>query len=387
MAQLVRRNQALLDEAQKRAFVKAVWSVNSRGDYTEFTKMHALGASFYHYVPSFLPWHREFVRLFEAALPTLPSGQAVTVPYWDWVGTDANSSIWADSFMGGNGRSGDHQVMTGPFAVSGGWFCVDPTHPIASYLRRDFGTGHLPTADEVSRCLAMTPYDGVPWDGVSDCFRKALEGAIPPGIHNLVHTWVGGNMELTSSPNDPLFWLHHCNVDRLWVRWQQLHPDQPYLPQSGGPPGQNVDDLMPPWSSVRVSAVLDHRQLGYIYDTENPTAQGDHMYPGDTLRSGDSISSGDGRYRLAYESDGNLALYQDGERTPRWSSRTQGRPPGMCVMQMDGDLTIDDADGQRVWSLGVDGRGNRLRLTGDGALEVTGLSGAIAWQSTRHAMA
>ncbi|WP_406451162.1 hypothetical protein OG782_15105 [Streptomyces sp. NBC_00876] len=56
-------------------------------------------------------------------------------------------------------------------------------------------------------------------------------------------------------------------------------------------------------------------------------------------------------------------------------------------MQMDGDLTIDDAEGQRVWSLGIDGRGKRLRLTGDGALEVTGLSGAIAWRSARAVMA
>lgn len=55
-------------------------------------------------------------------------------------------------------------------------------------------------------------------------------------------------------------------------------------------------------------------------------------------------------------------------------------------MQMNGDLTIDDADGQRVWNLGIDGRGNRLRLTGDGALEVTGLSGAIAWRSSRDVM-
>ncbi|MER5281632.1 hypothetical protein ABT025_38880 [Streptomyces sp. NPDC002809] len=169
--------------------------------------------------------------------------------------------------------------------------------------------------------------------------------------------------------------------------WQQRHPNEGYRPQRGGPQGQNVDDLMPPWSSVRVSAVLDHRSLGYVYDTENPTAQGDHMHPGDTLRSGDSISSGGGRYRLVYETDGNLVLYQDGERTPRWSSQTQRRSPGMCVMQMNGDLTIDDADGQRVWSLGLNGRGNRLRLTEDGALEVTDLPGEIAWRSTRHVMA
>ncbi|MEU9948254.1 tyrosinase family protein [Streptomyces sp. NPDC047939] len=386
MAQLVRRNQALLSEDQKRLLVTAVWDVKSRGDYDQFIKAHVVGADSYHHVPTFLPWHREFVRIFETALRT-PSGHpTLTIPYWDWTGTD---DPWADYFMGGNGRAGDDRVMTGPFAVDNGWSCIDPSREIPSYLRRQFGAdiAELPTGDDVSKCLALTPYDSVPWAGVSQSFRKSLEGVIEPDIHNRVHRWVGGNMELTSSPNDPVFWLHHSNIDRLWALWQQRNRNETYLPQSGGPPGQNVNDLMPPWSNVRVSAVLDHRSLGYIYDTENPTAQDDHMHPGDTLRSGDSISSGDGRYRLVYETDGNLVLYQDGERTPRWSSRTQGRSPGMCVMQMDGDLTIDDADGQRVWSLGIDGRGNRLRLTGDGALEVTGLSGAIAWRSTREVMA
>jgi tyrosinase len=390
MAHLVRRNQALLFPQEKQQYVRAVLEHKRRGSYDQFTGMHAEGAAFYHHVPSFLPWHREFVRLFEVSLQTIPGNQQLTVPYWDWTDTRDTWSIWADDFMGGNGRADDDRVMTGPFAAGNGpWRCVDPTRSIPQYLRRQFGASarELPTAEDVDECLQMTPYDSPPWDVTSDpSFRNSLEGAIAPYIHNRVHRWVGGNMELNSSPNDPVFFLHHCNLDRLWAVWQQENPDG-YLPQGDGPPGQNQNDLMPPWSSVRVSAVLDHHSLGYVYDTENPTAQGDRMHPGDTLRGGDSISSGDGRYSLVYETDGNLVLYQDGDRTPRWESRTRRTSPGMCVMQMNGDLTIDAADGQRVWSLGTDGPGNRLRLTGDGTLEVTGMSGAIAWRSTRQVMA
>ncbi|MFE7382429.1 tyrosinase family protein [Streptomyces zhihengii] len=387
MSQLVRRNQALLSEEEKKQLVTAIWQVKSRGSYDDFVKMHVNGAAFYHHAPAFLPWHREFVRLLEVALPTPPGTPTLTVPYWDWTGTD---DPWADYFMGGNGRAGDDRVMTGPFAISGGWNCIDPSEPIPSYLRRQFGAhgGHLPTGPDVTACLALTPYDSEPWEaGGNPTFRKSLEGVTAPDIHNRVHTWIGGNMNLASAPNDPVFWLHHCNIDRLWAQWQQEHPKLTYQPQSGGPTGQNAGDLMPPWSSVRVNAVLNHRDLGYVYDTENPTAQGDRMRPGDTLRGGDSIGSGDGRYRLVYETDGNLVLYRDGERTPRWSSGTQRRSPGMCVMQMDGDLTIDDGDGQRVWSLGTDGRGNRLRLTDEGTLEVSGLSGEVAWRSAHEVMA
>ena len=40
-----------------------------------------------------------------------------------------------------------------------------------------------------------------------------------------------------TSPNDPVFFLHHCNVDRLWARWQYAHPNAPYLPAGDGPAG------------------------------------------------------------------------------------------------------------------------------------------------------
>ena len=35
---------------------------------------------------------------------------------------------------------------------------------------------------------------------------------------------------LSSSPNDPVFFLNHCNVDRIWAGWQQIHNNPPYLP-------------------------------------------------------------------------------------------------------------------------------------------------------------
>ena len=31
-------------------------------------------------------------------------------------------------------------------------------------------------------------------------------------------------METGSSPSDPLFWLHHATIDRLWAKWQKQHP-------------------------------------------------------------------------------------------------------------------------------------------------------------------
>jgi Common central domain of tyrosinase. len=88
-------------------------------------------------------------------------------------------------------------------------------------------------------------------------------------MHNQVHLWVGGDMLVGTSPNDPVFFLHHCNVDRLWAEWQTTQR-LPYAPVSGGPSGHNIDDVMGdlPELGVTPRSMLDHHRVGYAYDTE-----------------------------------------------------------------------------------------------------------------------
>ncbi|MGH8653122.1 MAG: tyrosinase family protein [Gammaproteobacteria bacterium] len=76
-----------------------------------------------------------------------------------------------------------------------------------------------------SRC-----YDIAPWGVTSGGFRNLLEGwqnnarITPPSLHNRVHVFVGGDMSPSTSPNDPVFYLNHCNVDRIWEAWMQPPP-------------------------------------------------------------------------------------------------------------------------------------------------------------------
>jgi tyrosinase len=48
---------------------------------------------------------------------------------------------------------------------------------------------------------------------------NAFEPSFESAPHNLVHNIIGGVMSDMLSPTDPIFWLHHANVDRLWVAW------------------------------------------------------------------------------------------------------------------------------------------------------------------------
>jgi tyrosinase len=81
--------------------------------------------------------------------------------------------------------------------------------------------------------------------------------------HNHGHAWIGGIMNNTStSPTDPIFWLHHAEVDRLWEIWRQTHP-------TPGPLLTGADRVMDPWPES-YDDLLNLATLGYSYDSLAP---------------------------------------------------------------------------------------------------------------------
>ena len=270
-----RKNQATLTPQEKSRFVAAVLALKRNGKYDPYVQDHRNAMADAHRGPAFFPWHREFLRRFELDLQAIDS--SVTLPYWDWtVDNSPTSSIWDISFMGGNGRPSDGQVTTGPFAFSTGNWPLNIDDDGFGFLRRQFGlsASALPTPADVTTALASTPYDIAPFNRFSASgLRNRAEGWISgPQLHNLVHVWVGGSMLPMTSPNDPVFFLHHCYVDKLWADWQALHPTEGYIPVTGAAVGHNLNDPMQPWASrgqtVTPASVLDHHALGYAYDTE-----------------------------------------------------------------------------------------------------------------------
>ena len=92
-------------------------------------------------------------------------------------------------------------------------------------------------------------------------FTYGLEGNSEIPAHNQVHNWVGGIMKTMYSPTDPIFWLHHAEVDRLWHIWQKKNPDlHPTL--------TGDDDIMDPWkeTSAQLASIA---VLGYSYESES----------------------------------------------------------------------------------------------------------------------
>lgn len=258
-----RKNLTRLTVAERQAFTNAVNQLRANGGYDTYVEQHRGAMSHGHGGPAFFPWHREFILRFERDLQAIDS--SVSLPYWDWTqanlnGAGTESLIWREDFMGGPGAPGTGAVTSGPFAAWG-------------LIRNPFNIFNFPgTGGDIALALASPDYTS---------FRQV------EGPHGAPHVWVGGFVGNSRiAPSDPVFWLIHSNVDRLWAQWQQQHGStpgfQPFLPLSGGPTGHNLNDTMWPWNgtttpfgilpwtvapeAVRPADLLDHRSLGYLYD-------------------------------------------------------------------------------------------------------------------------
>ena len=106
----------------------------------------------------------------------------------------------------------------------------------------------------------------------------------------------------------------------------------------------------------------------------------DTLRPGARLLAGQALTSANGRYRLVYQTDGNLVLYDDVDRTIPWASGTGGTSAGQAIMQTDGNFVVYDAQVAGLWATGTAGNANAfLALQNDGNLVVYSASGQPLW--------
>jgi hypothetical protein len=68
----------------------------------------------------------------------------------------------------------------------------------------------------------------------------AASGETAGGIahHSPLRRW-----SLDRAPADPLFWMHHANIDRLWWQWHNSAQGQGQIPNL-----QGADAIMDPWA-------------------------------------------------------------------------------------------------------------------------------------------
>lgn len=168
----------------------------------------------------FLPWHRVYLLKVEKM------GQAIDplffIPYWKWT-TNRSVPSWLVNFKP----------------------TVKVAGPNITVTRNPGAAASLPTTAQVNGILARSTYTD---------FTTQLE----MGPHNFVHGWVNGTMSfLNTAPADPLFWLHHAMIDRIWAAWQKTHPGK-------NPSLSGANAIMDPWPET-AAQVRSIAALGYSY--------------------------------------------------------------------------------------------------------------------------
>ena len=201
-----------------------------------------------HGQPSFLPWHRAYLYVFEQALRD--TGHDVMLPWWDWTRTRRVPHAFAEERRADGTPNPLYTAEVPDVARQQG---LGPrnsarTRRLAELegTVRDEGAwqAELPTPERIER---------VTGEGEFEVFRELLESD-----HGDVHMWVGGHMsDIPFAAYDPVFWSHHCMIDRVWRIWQLEHPQASF-------PSAIRDAPLQPFNMTSAD-VLDPTELGYDY--------------------------------------------------------------------------------------------------------------------------
>ncbi|KAI8836344.1 hypothetical protein BC829DRAFT_54469 [Chytridium lagenaria] len=306
---IVRREWGELSADLKRQYVAAVQALARRPlskqttdpatiSYGDFVETHTRMAYWAHISAQFLVYHRGMLHMWDLALRTV--GWYYGPIYWDWT-LSSQSFIDSDIFtyfgsigQGPNGCLKDGEFSYDKYSVS----AFPPTvgrgtdTPLSDFDRIvNIDNSEPYAATCLRRCSDWSK--GVLWDPMA--VRDALQSAQSydsirnmsdaRGWHASIHQVVGGfNSDETIcgdmadpswSPNDPLFWLHHGMVDKIFYRWQTLCPSfrntyggvlNQQDPATNGVTDADASQMMDSWP-WRVSDVLDTQSgiLCYTY--------------------------------------------------------------------------------------------------------------------------
>jgi hypothetical protein len=190
----------------------------------------------------FLPWHRMFVLAFENIVRAVAEEPYFTLPYWNYL-DPAQRSIPAQFRR--------------------------PSDPVYGALYRDTRNSAVNAGGAIASSTNLSPsilaentYSPL---GADQGFCANLDF----GLHGTVHVGVGNAVNgmglVPWAAADPIFWLHHCNIDRLWASWNadgNANPSDPDFTAKpfpfAGPTGAAI--------TYTVGQMLSLSSAGYGYD-------------------------------------------------------------------------------------------------------------------------
>ncbi|KAF4589100.1 tyrosinase 2 [Ophiocordyceps camponoti-floridani] len=275
-----------------------------------------------HGEPIFLPWHRAYVVLYEQSLVSAakqiasqyPGGErkqyeeaadTLRAPYWDWAATGKVPNATLPDKVKIKTPKGQKEVDN-PLAnykfpqqaVQGRYGDLaaaqaERSRPRGEIVRCPSPRSYPDSANAVMSLEQNNRRTQSLRDMVYDTFTTSQnfaefastrsKGVSLEQIHNTIHIEATCSADFLNSRvagYDPLFMLHHSNVDRFWAYWQALHPEDviftdSYRGQSRftTPAGTTVgpDSPLAPFFGANGQAhtsktVLSIKDFGYSYE-------------------------------------------------------------------------------------------------------------------------
>jgi tyrosinase len=206
----------------------------------------------------FTTWHRPYLLLLEQLLCDQArliaqqfqgddaaryqaAAEEVRIPYWDWSSTSTRSRIPAavkQASISVNAPSGPETITNPLFSYK--FLSPQPSDSgLGAETVRSSTDDQLANSFDSRRQSTLNLFT----DTAYNQFSMDVEN-----IHNTVHVQVGGSMAFVPrSAFDPIFFLHHANVDRLTAMYQATHPGLALTPAARSPTfalgGAGPDDL------------------------------------------------------------------------------------------------------------------------------------------------
>lgn len=281
-------------------FIAAVHQYASRSTlFKDADKCQALGyLDNNHNVVGFITWHRMLMLFWERELRKIAielyNWQDFAIPYWDWVDAESCEPC-TNSLVGAPGPWVNGKRLLDPESPFANWieYCTIPEQRVSRCygchfkapnfdpLNRFYEHNSFPSTLDLEFTLSKKTYHlSDETESVTRCrsFREALEGFCGrPNdnstllfMHNRVHNMVKGSMCCsTTASNDPLFILHHSQMDRIWQLWYRYYKPRAteypnHATQMGNCRECNLVGFIP---TVRhVDMFTDLYELGVDYD-------------------------------------------------------------------------------------------------------------------------
>jgi tyrosinase len=230
----------------------------------------------------FFPWHRMYLLTLESFIQHFSADSQWSVPYWYAVDPDdLTTDVLPQAFRDSSGDNALYVKERSTRALGG-----QPIFEaeLVAVFASTFVNNLALRAFSFAPALKRPSYGGAEFKDHNFNWRHngAIESIPHAPVHNFVGTDygpdhktptgpVGFMSDLLTAARDPIFWLHHCNIDRLWQMWLDLDPAHK---NPGADEWLNSSFEFPTpdpkkTKTWQVGDVLDTTApgLGYVYDT------------------------------------------------------------------------------------------------------------------------